>query len=56
MAVDERSEDVMSDEICRQCNREQQRRRRGCLSVQLPDWVITIIKRQHTTALAWVTK
>ena len=56
MAVDERGEDVVSDEICRQRNRKQQRRRRGGLGVQLPDWVINIIKRQHITALAWVTK
>ena len=27
----------MSDEICRRCNRKQQRRRGG-RSVQLPDW------------------
>ena len=45
MAVDERGEDVVSDEICRQRNRKQQRRRRGGLGVQLPDWVINIIKR-----------
>ena len=29
MAVDERGEDVMSDEICRRCNEKQEIRRRG---------------------------
>ena len=37
VAVDERSEHVMSDEICRRCNGKQQGRRRGGRSVQLPD-------------------
>ena len=55
MAVDERGQDVMSDEICRRCNGKQ-RRRRGGLSVQLPDWVMNKIKRQHIIALTWVTK
>ena len=54
--VDERSEDVMSDEIGRRCNGKQQRRRRGGRSVQLPDWVMNKIKRQHIAALTWVTK
>ena len=45
VAVDERSEDVMSDEICRRCNGKQQSRRRGGRSVQLPDWVMNKIKR-----------
>ena len=42
MAVDERGEDVMSDEICRRRNRKQTRRRRGGRSVQLLDWVIAL--------------
>ena len=29
VAVDERGEDVMSDEICRRCNEKQEIRRRG---------------------------
>ena len=33
VAVEERGEDVISDEICRRCNGKQQRRRRGGLSV-----------------------
>ena len=37
VAVDERGEHVMSDEICRRCNRTQQGRRCGGRSVQLPD-------------------
>ena len=56
VAVDERGEDVMSDEICRRCNGKQHRRRRGGRSVQLPDWVMNKIKRQHVIALTWVTK
>ena len=55
-AVDERGEDVMSDEMCRVRNRKQQRARRGGRSVQLPDWVINKTKRQHIIALTWVTK
>ena len=43
VAVDERGEDVMSDEICRRCNGKQQRRRGG-RRVQLPDWVMNKIK------------
>ena len=50
VAVDERGEDVMSDEICRRCNGKQQRRRGG-QSVQLPDWVMNKIKRQHIIAI-----
>ena len=45
MEVDERGEDVMSDEICRQNNEKQERRRRGGRSVQLPDWVKNKIER-----------
>ena len=56
VAVDEKGEDVKSDEICRRCNEKQQRRRRGGRSVQLPDWVMNKIKRQPVTALTWVTK
>ena len=37
VAVDERGEDVMSDEICRRNNEKQERRRRGGRTVQLPD-------------------
>ena len=40
--VDERGEDVMSDEICRRRNRKRQRRRRGGLSVQLPNWCMIL--------------
>ena len=39
VAVDERGEDVMSDEIRLRCNGKQQRRRGG-RNVQLPDWVV----------------
>ena len=56
VAVNERGEDVVSDKICRRCNGTQQRRRRAGRSVQLPDWVMNKIKRQHTIALTWVTK
>ena len=45
MAVDERGEGVMSDEICRRKNGKQERRRRGGRSVQFPDWVMNKIKR-----------
>ena len=36
-AVDERGEDVMSDDGGRRCNGKQQRKRRGSQSVRLPD-------------------
>ena len=55
VAVDERGEDVLSDEIRRRCNGTQQRRRGG-RSVQLPDWAMNKIKRQHIIALTWVAK
>ena len=47
MAVDERGEDVMSDEICHRNNGKQERRRRGGRNVQLPDWVMNKIERQQ---------
>ena len=56
VAVDETDEDDMSDEICHRCNGKRRRRRRGGRNVQLPDWVMDKIKRQHIVALAWVTK
>ena len=56
VAIDERGEYVMFDEICRRYNAKQQRRRRGGRSVQLPDWVMNKIKRTHIVALTWVTK
>ena len=37
VAVDERDEGVISDDICCRCNGKQQIRRRGGRSVQLPD-------------------
>ena len=40
VAVAERGENVMSDEICRRRNGKQQKRSRGGQSVQLPDWVM----------------
>ena len=46
VAVDERGEDVVSDETCHLCNGKQ-RRRRGGRNVQLPDRVMNKIKRQH---------
>ena len=55
VAVDERGEDEFSEEICRRCNGKRQRRCGG-RSVQLPDWVVNKIKRQHIIALTWVTK
>ena len=45
VAVDERSEDFMSDEICRRYNGKQERRKRGGRSVKLQDWVMTKIKK-----------
>ena len=50
VAVDETGEDVMSDEICRR-NNGKQKRMRGGRSVQLPDWVLNKIKRQHICLL-----
>ena len=38
MAVANRGEDVVSDEICRRLNGKQQKRRQSGRSVQLPDW------------------
>ena len=40
VVVDDRGEDVLSNEICRRCNRKQQRRRRGGRTVQPPDWFV----------------
>ena len=54
VVVDERGEDVMSDDICHRCNGKQERRRGG-QNVQLPDWVTNKIKRQHIVAFVWVT-
>ena len=51
MPVDERGEDVMSDEICRRRDRKQQKRTRSGRSAQLPDWFMDKIKKKHTTAL-----
>ena len=42
MVVDDRGEDVWSDEICRRLNGKQQRRRRGGRSVQPPDWFMIL--------------
>ena len=42
VAVDDRGEEVSSDEICRRCNGKQQRRRRGGRSVQPPDWLMIL--------------
>ena len=42
VAVDERGEDIMPDEIWRRCNGKQQKRRRGGPSVQLPDWFMIL--------------
>ena len=53
VAVDERGEDVMSDEICRRCNGKQQN---GGRRVQLPDWVVNKTKRQHVFALTCITQ
>ena len=47
----------MSDDIiCRRCSGEQQIRRCGGRSVQLPAWVMNKIKKQHIGALTLVTK
>ena len=43
VAVDERGEDVMSDEIFHRCNGKQQLRRGG-RNVKLQDWVLNSIK------------
>ena len=42
VAVDERGEGVMPDEIGRRNNEKQEMRRRGGRSVQLPNWVIPL--------------
>ena len=54
VAVDERGEDVMSDDICRRCNGKKQRRRGGRI-VQLPDWFMNKIKSQHIIAYTWLS-
>ena len=51
MAVHEIGEDVMCDEICRRCDRKQQRRRRGGRRVHLPYCFMNKIKRQNTILL-----
>ena len=52
VAVDERGEDVVSDEICRRNNGKLERWRRGGRSAQLPDWVMNKIKRQHIIVIS----
>ena len=47
MVVDARGEYVMSDEICHRNNGKQEKRRRGGRSVQLLDWLMNKISRQH---------
>ena len=42
MGVDDRGEDVVSGEICRRYNGQQQKRKRGGRSVQLPDWFMIL--------------
>ena len=55
VAVDERGEHVMSDEICRRCNGERQGRRRGGRSVQLPDsFLILHSSSRHTCTCTYV--
>ena len=51
MAVDERGEHAMSNEICRRCNGKQQGRRRGGRSVQIPDSFIIL----HSSSRHWCT-
>ena len=54
VVVDDRGEDVLSNEICRRCNRKQQRRRRGGRTVQPPDWFVhdsDIYARTYTYVL-----
>ena len=48
MTVDERGEDIVSDEICCRCNGKQPGMGRSGRSVQLPDWfmIITLILRR----------
>ena len=55
MAVDERGENAMPDEICRLCKGKQQRRRDG-RSVQLPGWVMNKIKSSILLLLPQATK
>ena len=45
VTVDERGEDIVSDEICCRCNGKQPGMGRSGRSVQLPDWfmIITLI-------------
>ena len=42
VAVDERGEYAISDEVCLRYNGKHQRRRRGGRSVQLPDWFMVL--------------
>ena len=42
VTVDDTSEDVLPDEICRRCNGKHQRRRRGDRTVQLLDWFMNL--------------
>ena len=51
MAVDERGEDVMSDEIVVVDATENSKG-----GGPLPDWVMNKIKSQHIIALTWFTK
>ena len=54
VAVDERGEYVMSDEICRRCNVKQQGRGGGGRSVQLPDSFMILHSSRHLFTYTYV--
>ena len=57
VAVDERGEDVKSDEICCRYNGKQEKKETWRPESAAPKLVINKIKRQHTIiALTWVTE
>ena len=55
VAVDERGEDVMSDEIRPRCNGKSEE---GGVAAEVcnSDWVMNKTKKQHIVSLTWVTK
>ena len=57
VAVDERGEDVVSDEICRRYNGKQQRRTRGGRGVQLLDcFMILYSSSRHLCTYTYVLR
>ena len=56
VAVDERGEDVMSDENCRRCNEKQEKKEAWRPKCAAPRLGYEQDQKQHIIALTWVTQ